>query len=275
MFTGGSLIVGLGRPHRPGLRGPHRGARPRPVRVAAPAGRPARATCRCGPPTAPARSARHRRARSARSTIGRELATNPLLPPPTKTPSWHSCSAPRAAIRPTSAGSARSTGVGPPLLDGDPTLAPLSVDEVRGPVGRRRGAHRCPPGGPLRRRAHVRGAISIPLRPVFATWLGWLAPTRPTADDHRARPGSGPGRDRLAGRARSATTTSSANSTAEWRRGPPRATTSPASRWPGPEQLDGRRVLDIRQRSEFLDGHLPGAMHVELGDIAAPRRGAA
>ena len=32
--------------------------------------------------------------------------------------------------------------------------------------------------------------------------------------------------------------------------------------------LDGRRVLDIRQRSEYLDGHLPGAMHVELGDIA-------
>ena len=26
-------------------------------------------------------------------------------------------------------------------------------------------------------KAHVRGAISIPLRPVFASWLGWLAPT--------------------------------------------------------------------------------------------------
>ena len=34
------------------------------------------------------------------------------------------------------------------------------------------------------------------------------------------------------------------------------------------EHLDGRRVLDIRQRSEYLDGHLPGAMHIELGDIA-------
>jgi rhodanese-related sulfurtransferase len=32
--------------------------------------------------------------------------------------------------------------------------------------------------------------------------------------------------------------------------------------------IDGRRVLDIRQRAEYLDGHLPGAMHVELGDIA-------
>ena len=24
--------------------------------------------------------------------------------------------------------------------------------------------------------AHIPGAVSIPLRPVFATWLGWLAP---------------------------------------------------------------------------------------------------
>jgi rhodanese-related sulfurtransferase len=35
----------------------------------------------------------------------------------------------------------------------------------------------------------------------------------------------------------------------------------------GAGHIDGRRVLDIRQRSEYLEGHLPGAMHVELGDI--------
>ena len=34
------------------------------------------------------------------------------------------------------------------------------------------------------------------------------------------------------------------------------------------EQLDGRRVLDIRQRPEYLAGHLPGAMNIELGDVA-------
>jgi hydroxyacylglutathione hydrolase len=38
------------------------------------------------------------------------------------------------------------------------------------------------------------------------------------------------------------------------------------------DDLDGRRVLDIRQRSEYLDGHLPGAVHIELGDI--PQRAA-
>jgi rhodanese-related sulfurtransferase len=35
-----------------------------------------------------------------------------------------------------------------------------------------------------------------------------------------------------------------------------------------PGRIKGRRVLDIRQRSEYLNGHLPGAMHVELGDIS-------
>ena len=34
------------------------------------------------------------------------------------------------------------------------------------------------------------------------------------------------------------------------------------------DQLGGRRVLDIRQRPEYLAGHLPGAMHIELGDVA-------
>ena len=32
--------------------------------------------------------------------------------------------------------------------------------------------------------------------------------------------------------------------------------------------LDGARVLDIRQDSEFDAGHVPGADHVELGDLA-------
>jgi hydroxyacylglutathione hydrolase len=33
--------------------------------------------------------------------------------------------------------------------------------------------------------------------------------------------------------------------------------------------FNGRRVLDIRQRSEYVEGHLPGAVHVELGDLPA------
>jgi rhodanese-related sulfurtransferase len=35
----------------------------------------------------------------------------------------------------------------------------------------------------------------------------------------------------------------------------------------GPAQLDAP-VLDVRQASEYAAGHLPGAAHVELGDLA-------
>ncbi|WP_018604163.1 rhodanese-like domain-containing protein [Mycobacterium sp. 155] len=34
------------------------------------------------------------------------------------------------------------------------------------------------------------------------------------------------------------------------------------------DHLGGRRVLDIRQRPEYLAGHLPEAIHIELGDVA-------
>ena len=37
----------------------------------------------------------------------------------------------------------------------------------------------------------------------------------------------------------------------------------------GPRRASGRaRILDIRQTSEFPAGHLPGAAHIELGDLA-------
>ena len=36
---------------------------------------------------------------------------------------------------------------------------------------------------------------------------------------------------------------------------------------------DGRQVLDIRQQSEFTAGHVPGALHVELGALATTTEG--
>lgn len=32
-------------------------------------------------------------------------------------------------------------------------------------------------------------------------------------------------------------------------------------------QLDGRAVLDVRQDAEYASGHVPGAAHIELGDL--------
>jgi rhodanese-related sulfurtransferase len=36
----------------------------------------------------------------------------------------------------------------------------------------------------------------------------------------------------------------------------------------GPVEAPGLRVLDIRQSAEFEAGHVPGAVHIELGSLA-------
>jgi hydroxyacylglutathione hydrolase len=41
----------------------------------------------------------------------------------------------------------------------------------------------------------------------------------------------------------------------------------------GPSDAGGRHVLDIRQASEFASGHVPGALHAELGTIASSTDG--
>jgi glyoxylase-like metal-dependent hydrolase (beta-lactamase superfamily II)/rhodanese-related sulfurtransferase len=112
---------------------------------------------------------------------------------------------------------------------------------------------------------HVPGALSIPLRDAFATWLGWLVPDdRPLAvvldpdQDrgdlvHQARK---VGYERLAGEL--------AGGMAAWE-----AAGLPVARIPlvGSDAVEGRRVLDVRQDAEFAAGHVPGAVHVELGAL--------
>ncbi|NNH70575.1 MBL fold metallo-hydrolase [Nocardia uniformis] len=116
---------------------------------------------------------------------------------------------------------------------------------------------------------HLPGALSITLRPVFATWLGWLAdPNRPlvivrAADQNPtdiAWEAAKVGFDTIAGElgggmaawtgevdAKSVTLLDAAHL----------ATDTPAT------------VLDIRQDGEFAAGHVPGARSIELG--ALPR----
>ena len=116
-------------------------------------------------------------------------------------------------------------------------------------------------------RGHVSGALSIPLRDQFASWLGWLAdPDRPVV--LVANPDQDLsdavwqavkiGYEQLAGVLE--------GGMAAWvADGRPVASTELV----GPDQLEGRRVLDIRQDAEFAAGHVPGAEHVELGALAA------
>src|SRR6266496_4054579 len=112
---------------------------------------------------------------------------------------------------------------------------------------------------------HISGALSIPLRSAFATWLGWLVPDdRPLvvvvdADQDRGdlvRQALKVGYERLAGEL--------AGGMAAWQ-----AAGLPMSRIPlvAPDAVQGGRVLDVRQDAEFAAGHLPGAAHVELGAL--------
>jgi hydroxyacylglutathione hydrolase len=118
---------------------------------------------------------------------------------------------------------------------------------------------------------HIPGALSIALRPVFPSWLGWLVDdTRPLVfvldeDQDRAelaRHCRTIGYDHLQGEL--------AGGMAAWR-----AADLPETQLPlvEAEQLDDQPgvVLDVRQASEVADGHLPGALAVELGALAGDR----
>lgn len=111
---------------------------------------------------------------------------------------------------------------------------------------------------------HIPGALSIPLRPQFGAWLGWLvADDVPlvflTDDDQNVaeivRQARTIGYDQLAGVL--------AGGIDAWRAaGRPVA----ASGLVQAQQLD-RPVLDVRQRAEVAAGHVPGALHLELGSV--------
>jgi hydroxyacylglutathione hydrolase len=115
---------------------------------------------------------------------------------------------------------------------------------------------------------HPAGALSISLRPAFATWLGWLVEAdRPLVfvvgdDQDRAdlvRQCHKIGYERLAGEL--------AGGTAAWR-----AAGLPEGRigQVAPGGAAGA-VLDVRQASEVAGGHLPGAVAVELGALRVDR----
>jgi hydroxyacylglutathione hydrolase len=121
---------------------------------------------------------------------------------------------------------------------------------------------------------HIPGSLSNELRPAFATWLGWLAsPDRPLiavldpAQDRTELVESAlvVGYDNLAGELD--------GGISAWRAaGLPTASIPLLD--PAADHIpDGSRVLDVRQRSEWTSGHLPGARHAELGTLTGPAAG--
>src|SRR6266536_3593410 len=199
------------------------------------------------------------------TTIGREKAANPLLAAPdedafVKLLLGGLGSYPRYFLR------LREVNRRGPRVYGatPPTLAPLPPQQVRRLIAEGAELVDARPIGAFAA-AHIPGALSIPLRSAFATWLGWLVTDdRPLVvmvdpDQDRGdlvRQALNVGYERLAGEL--------AGGMAAWE-----TAGLPVARIPlgGLDSVEGRRVLDVRQATEFAAGHLPGAAHVELGAL--------
>jgi len=198
------------------------------------------------------------------STIARELETNPLLRAPDENTFVTELLGSLGSYPPYFRRLGEINRVGPPLLDGEPTMRQLSVDAVRALMADGAVLVDARPVDHFAA-SHVPGAVSIPFRAVFASWLGWLAPgdrplviVRDSDQDpvEIAWQAAKIGYDNVIGELE--------GGMVAW------TSAGHEARQIGllqPKDLDGRRVLDIRQRSEYLNGHLPGAIHVELGDI--------
>ena len=155
---------------------------------------------------------------------------------------------------------------GPALIAAAPGLAPLTPAAVRSLADHGGWVVDVRPVADFAA-GHIPGAVSIPLRDQFATWLGWLVPDDVPLGFVLA-PGQDPaevawqalkiGYEDLAGQL--------AGGMAAWL-----ASGGPAERTElvTAARMDGRAVLDVRQDGEYAAGHVPGAVHVELGDLPA------
>lgn len=194
------------------------------------------------------------------STIGREKATNPLLRAPDEDVFVKELLGSLGSYPPyfRRLGEINRHGV----LTGTPGLPPLHVSAARRLLA---DGARLIDVRPLDVFAagHVPGALSIPLRPVFASWLGWLAPHDVPLIVVR---GADQDPAEIAWQAAKIGYLDLAELDGgmdAWTAAELPTTTTTLV---GPAEVRGP-VLDIRQSAEFASGHLPGAQHVELGDL--------
>lgn len=199
------------------------------------------------------------------TTIGRERSTNPLLAAPDEDAFVARLLAGFGTFPTYFLELREVNGRGPHVYGRYPDLAPLEAGGI---------AHMIDSGAvivdvrPVEAFAagHVPGSLSIPLRPQFASWLGWLVGRdRPLVfvagagqdRDDLVRQCLAIGYERLAGVL--------AGGIEAWRgAGRPVATVALV----GPDEAEGT-IVDVRQRNEFASGHVPGALGVELGETAA------
>jgi hydroxyacylglutathione hydrolase len=127
--------------------------------------------------------------------------------------------------------------------------------------------------------AHVPGALSIPAGSSFGTWLGWVVPhdqplilvlDGPEQWDDAVRQALRIGYEEIRGYLQGGMTAWQARGLEVEASGG--ATVGELRRWlesGSGREGDGRAplVLDVRQRDEYEQAHVPGALHLMAGDI--------
>jgi hydroxyacylglutathione hydrolase len=198
------------------------------------------------------------------TTIGREKATNPLLQVADEDAFVSALLDSMGSYPPYFRRLAEVNRRGPAVLTDDPALPPLEVDRVRSLLADGAQIVDSRPKEIFAER-HVPAAVAIALRPSFASWLGWVVdPDRPVvvvraADQDPAEivwQATKIGSENLVGEL--------AGGIDAWA-----AAGLPTKRirTQSVERPPDHPVLDVRQASEFVEGHLPDAIHVELGDL--------
>jgi glyoxylase-like metal-dependent hydrolase (beta-lactamase superfamily II)/rhodanese-related sulfurtransferase len=221
------------------------------------------------------------------STIGRERTTNPLLVAPDGGPAGEDEFVSRllAGLGSYPSYFGRLGEVnrrGPALVPASVTPRGLGVDEV---LALRSAGAQVVDVRPVEAFAagHVPGSVSNPLRAAFGTWLGWLTdPDRPVVVvrdpgpvDGAGSDGDGQDLDEVAWQALKVGYDTVVGELdgglPAWRAaGLPVAATALVTPADAARCRETATVLDVRQASEFTVGHLPGAVHVELGRLLAP-----
>jgi len=199
------------------------------------------------------------------SIIGREKATNPLLRAADEDGFVALLLGSLGSFPPYFLRLAEINRRGPALTDPRQGLLALGPTTVSALLGGGAAMVDVRPVGDFAA-GHVPGAFSIALRGAFATWLGWLLPAEqqivvlrnPDQDpDEIVWQAAKIGYDHVENELRGGIDGWAAA-------GLPVSTT----RLVEPDGIAGHRPLDVRLDSEFIAGHVPGAAHIELGDLA-------
>ncbi|CAN5358303.1 hypothetical protein BH24ACT12_BH24ACT12_19320 [soil metagenome] len=200
------------------------------------------------------------------TSIGTERATNPLLAARDEDEFVARLLVSLGSYPPYFRALAERNRRGPTLFRPKPRLRPLDAAEV---AQARNGGAQVVDVRPVEdfSHAHLPGSLSIALRGAFASWLGWL-----TTPDQRLVVvcNDDQDSDEIVWQAvkigHDNVDTELLGGVVAWAAAGFDLASTPLL---SADSLDQRRLLDVRQESEYLAGHVAGADHVELGRLAS------